>query len=317
MIIMQYFICLLICSVLCSVQSSADNKRARVVKKKETLYAVKERIDSIFQNSFYSEDLLHTFDTTKVHVLEVLSRSPELHNQYKEDVYESFILASEKELLDSAAIYGYKYLLAGGEKDADLVLEVLITINGDAGYTNNTDFLLGRLDFLSGQLSGLYSDKVDDLRKKYEEVINPKTLEEIMKGRWISVEMFQSLSQHPNSYNKFRREFEFPDFILDINSLETNVGAMFVKAPTLEYRAKKFGKKEKFWNIYYDWTQPIQLKYSQALYASDSDRWLHLAFASEKINNPNTEMAVRGFENNRQFDANMKASIWSSKNGTF
>ena len=285
-------------------------------KEAESLSSIQSRVDSICQASLDKENLIETYFTTQEQVTDFLSSNPDIWKLFQEESYQSFIRACEQELADSIIIHtGLIYLLSGGEMDKDIVLEVLITEYGDKDDMNNTDFLLGRLDLLSEQNEGLYAEKVEALRNKYDEVLHPKTFGELTHGRWISINSFPALNQHPNYYNKLRSEFGFPDFIIDINSLEINNGAMFIKAPTFSCNVRKVGSKKNIWNYTPDWNQA--LLFSQELLTNGREQSINLLFASEKIHNPNTEMAVRGFEGNREFEANMKASIWSSRNANF
>ena len=295
-------------------QAKADSHQTIRVEW-ENLSTIKSCVDSICQEHLDIGNLIETYFITQAQITEFLSNHPKEWEQFRESTFNSFVTACEQEQSDSALIQGLHYLLSGGGNDKDMVLEVLITIYGDKGDTMNTDFLLGRFDMLSEQNGGLYSERVATLRKKYDETLHPKTFSELTHGRWISIDKFPSLNKNGSYANKIRRDFEFPDFILDINSLEIYNGAMFVSAPTFACDVMKMGPKKQYWNLVPDWRQA--LLYSQRLLAEGRGNTLNLLFVSEKIQNPNTEMAISGFEGTRQLAANMQASIWSSRNANF
>lgn len=274
------------------------------------LEQVTQKIKDIFDTNFDVRTPSTKFDSTHVRIIDYISTLPiELKNELMESYYSRFVGECVKESSESILETGWTTLLLGRETDLDIIFEVLSTIYGDNGEKDNLEYLLSLFDSFSVSQNNEYVEKINELKYKYDEVLNPITFEETIIGRWISVDDFPI-----NNYtSRFSNQLNLPQFIIDFGNISQYNGASLAHAPTLDYSVSSY---KNTWLRSYDYMKPA-LTTSQNLYFDGKEEFARVRFISEKINEAQTETAISGHESNRRFEADTKAKIWSSKNGSF
>lgn len=301
----------LLLGIVMLVSSSLNCNAQRNKQKKKNLTIVTESqvmdyIDSLYNSTIVIQSLTSSFDQAKNDITDYINKLPNIIKQKVcDNYYTMFLNACEKDDNSLAQEHGLKCLLLDVKPDI-IIYEVLITIDGDKGNVSNLNYLLNKLEALSVISSNTqYEDKSKELREKYEDVLHPKTMEEIISGKWISLDHFPQL----NNYNSLSEQF--PSFIIDISSVRRNNGATFISAPTIFYEAKKSN------NHWFHKQCQNQVAISQSLFFDGINKVASARFASEKIKEAQTEIAMQGYEDARKSEAELNAQIWSDKKANF
>jgi len=265
-----------------------------------------KRVRELFASSFDVKNPSLRHDSAKV---QITSYTRSLPNDIKKELTtvfnKKFIAACNDEASELALETGWLSLLIDEENNSNMIYEVLITLYGEKGEKDNLEYTLNLFESFSNIHNNDYANTLDELKEKYQDVLHPKTFEEVITGRWISLDNFPVLDKYELPFDNF------PHFIIDIENIGRNNGATLAYAPTLNYNV---ASKSKIWQRNYDMKQ---LRFSQKMYVNGKENNALLRFASEKVNYAKTEMAIAGHASNRQFEAEAKAKIWSSKHGSF
>ena len=288
--------------------NNVSRRRGRgVTRNVVTLEQASQKVNDLFASNFdvNNPSLMH--DSAKVQIMSYVKSLPnKLKKELTTTFNEKFIAACNNEESELALETGWLSLLIDEENNSNMIYEVLITLYGDKGEKDNLEYTLNLFESFSNIHNNDYANKLDELKEKYNDVLHPKTFEEVITGRWISLDYFPVIDKHKISF-----DINFPNFIIDIESIDRNNGATLTCAPTLNYNVTSNTKR---WQRKYDMKQ---LRFSQKMYVNGKEKNAQLRFASEKVNYAKTEMAIAGHASNRQFEAETKAKIWSSKQGSF
>lgn len=302
------FAVLLIQASFVDAQSkNVSHRRGRSVRSNViTLEQASKKVSELFASSFdvNNPSLMH--DSAKVQITSYIQLLPnKLKKELTTAFNEKFIAACKNEASELALETGWLSILIDEESNSNMIYEVLSTLYGDKGEKDNLEYTLNLLESYSIIHNNKYENQLDELKEKYKDVLHPKSFEEVITGRWISLYNFPIFGKYEHPFDNF------PHFIVDIEDIGRNNGATLAYAPTLNYIVTS---KNKMWQRNYDMNQ---LRFSQKMYVNGKDKNAQLRFASEKVNYGKTEMAIAGHASNRQFEAETKAKIWSSNQGNF
>lgn len=288
-------------------------KKVELPNKVVTQEEASQKVKELFDENFDVKNPILGIDSVKMKIADYVSTlTYEVKDSLLESYYSLFVDACKNEATESALELGWITLVLERKGDENVVYEVLSTLYGDNGEKENLEYTLSLFDSFSTLKDNMYTQKIDELKSKYDEVIHPKTFEETIVGRWISIDNFQSNSLRFNT--RLTAKFNLPHFIIDVANVGVYNGATLVYAPSLGYNVSS---ARKLWQQRYGGYDGQQLRLSQDLYVDGKEQSAMFRFASEKINEAKTEMAIAGHESNRQFEAEAKAKIWSSKEGNF
>lgn len=258
-------------------------------------------IDKTFSSNINRHDLTASYYTTKS-LLGNCSSGKYL--KHKSNVlkyyYEAFYQASDEENLEGAVDCALKYVMLDGTEDEDVLWKFLVEYYATDGDTENTKLLLEKFKEKSSLKSNCYSEIIQSLETKYNDVINPMTFDDAARGYWIS------LSENPIKINKYKA-FN-PDYIFKIEYLHSESGCKMLNSPSIPWDAEKH---KNIWR-YKKWDSKSMLNNSQALLCDVDNRYIRLVFGSEKMEGGHTELAHNLLEGNRERTAEMAGKINSS-----
>lgn len=296
--------------------NNMSRRRGRSLNRnKVTLVQACQKIDELYETKFDVAHPSKTYDSTRVVITEYAkSLESSLVQEIQSNYYEAFYNASEKEQLDSAVNYAFKYLLVDGRKDESIMWQVLIDNYGSDGDTENTIFLIDWFKDISVLRDNAYTKMIESLTKKYDDVIHPISFDDMAKGYWISLddkyesEKLFGIDITPRDKDGSILQKNIPDYILNIRYVTSDEGTTMLSSPRAPWNSKKRGR---FW-YYSPSYENYFLRTSQTTFCDADSKSLHLAFATEKINEGNTQRAQQNLASNRQWKADMHGKINSS-----
>ncbi len=265
-----------------------------------TLDEAKSQINRIYDETFDDDQVEQSNERAQNAIATYFITLPlNVQSLVQSSYYTDFINACSEENPEGALSSGFKYLLVGGRNDKSTIFTVLTTIFGANNEATNLSYIIKLFEEYSVENNQLYADTIKEIEKNYDEVLHPKTFDEVLLGKWVSVDNISSLH--------FDTEMSVyvPQFILNIKNVDSGKGVILEKAPSLNDTSRKTGKT---------WCQNTsfnQLSISQSFLVNEESQNAVMLFASEKINSPQTAVAHQGIENTRHIEATAKARIWS------
>lgn len=224
--------------------------------------------------------------------------------QLQDHFYDEFFIACDNENLELAVNLAFKYLLIGGKNDEDVFWKFLVDSYGSKSDTYNTIFLLDRFNNISVAQGNAYASTILSLRKEYDDVINPISFDNALKGYWISLKNESEL--------KNKHEMMGPDYFLRINDLKRSNGCWMLKAPTLAWETKK---ENKYWYYNTETQNNNLLSSSQSLFCDVDKKFLDFVFASEEMKNGHFDLAHGLLEADRERRAIQSGINYSKDQG--
>ena len=303
-----------------SMADAQSNNRSRrkgrnVISNAVTLDQATQKVKDLFEANFDIAHPAKTYDSTRVAIANYANKLDSiiierLQNYY----YEAFYEASDKEMLDSAVIFAFKYLMVDGRKDENVMWQVLIDNYGSDGDSENTTFLLNWFEDVSVLRENAYAENIESLSKKYDDVIHPISFDDMARGYWISVddkyesEKLFGIDITPRNKDGSILQKTIPDYILNIRYVTDDEGTTMLTSPRAPWKSKKTGR---FW-YYSPNYENYLLRTSQRTFCDADAKYLHLTFATEKTKEGNTQRSQQSLASNRQWKADMHGKINSS-----
>ncbi len=284
-------------------------------RNKVTLVQACQKIDELYETKFDVTHPSKTYDSTRVVITEYTKNlETNLIQGIQNYYYEAFYNASEKEQLDSAVNNAFKYLLVDGRKDESVMWQVLIDNFGSDGDTENTTFLIDWFKDISVLRDNAYTETIESLTKKYDDVIHPISFDDMAKGYWISVddkyesEKLFGIDITPKDKDGNILQKSIPDYFFYISNVTGEEGTLMLSSPTYEWKSKK----SKYSWYHYPSSTNYMLRNCQSLFCNADVKSLRMVFATKKIHDGNTERARQNLAINRQWKADMHGKINSS-----
>ena len=314
--IVLFVVLLIHVSIVDAQNKNASRRRGRsLIRNNITLVQASQKIDELFGANFDVDHPAKTYDSTREALKDYTKGLKQnLTQQLRDYYFEAFYNASEKELLDSAIICAFKYLMIDGKKDESVMWKLLIDNYGSDGDTENTIYLIDWFKDVSIQSDNAYEESINALLMKYDDVIHPISFDDMARGYWISVddkyesEKLFGIDITPRDKDGSILQKNTPDYILNIRNVTSDEGTTMLTSPRAPWKSKKTGK---FW-YYSPSYENYFLRTSQTTFCDADSKSLHLAFATEKINEGNTQRAEQNLASNRQWKADMHGKINSS-----
>lgn len=284
-------------------------------RNKVTLVQACQKINELYETKFDVTHPSKTYDSTRVVITEYTKNlETNLVQDIKDYYYEAFYNASEKEQLDSAVNNAFKYLLVDGRKDESVMWQVLIDNFGSDGDTENTTFLIDWFKDISVLRDNAYTETIESLTKKYDDVIHPVSFDDMARGYWISVddkyesEKFFGIDITPRNKDGSILQKTIPDYLFYISNVKSEEGTIMLSSPTYAWKSKK----SKYSWYHYPSSKNFMLRKCQSLFCDADAKYLHLTFATEKTKEGNTQRSQQSLASNRQWKADMHGKINSS-----
>jgi len=295
-----------------SMADAQSNNRSRrkgrnVISNAVTLDQATQKVKDLFEANFDIAHPAKTYDSTRVAIANYANKLDSiiierLQNYY----YEAFYDASDKEMLDSAVIFAFKYLMVDGRKDENVMWQVLIDNYGSDGDSENTTFLLNWFEDVSVLRENAYAENIESLSKKYDDVIHPISFDDWARGYWISVDdKYEQMNFFGNVVLVPKMT---PDYFFYISSVKSEAGIIMHRLPTYEWNAKK---SDTHWYCYPS-TKNYMLRDCQSLFCDTEAKSLRMVYGTKKVHEGNTERTRQNIASNRQWKADMHGKINSS-----
>lgn len=289
----------LIFSILCSSPTSASSKR-KIVKKRKTYK--KEQILSpttvasliaieakTVINDYLNQDTVAAIAHPAI--ISILHKQPSYFdkNGLLKLYVDSIDSCIERKDADGLIQVCATILVSGHDKLAPIACEGIVQAMAQQSNTEGIRKAIRRFELLSKSTTGHpYDTTIRDLRTQFDDVINPVSFEDKVKGTWVS------------AFCTNDDDINFPYIIFDINYLTSNTGIRLHHVPGMEPRNN---------NSFFS-----QLLSSQ--FIGGEDGHIQASFGTEKLNRGNDKFAQSGFETTRNFRAESRATI-SSSNAKF
>lgn len=274
-------------SAIC--QKSATRKKSSVKKEVVTPAQVAALIDSVapdFITAYLAQDTV----AVKAHpvIATILKVQPKDFDRFGlSKLYEDTIVArSEREDADGLISVCATALISGDEDLAPMACSGLAQAMAQIGDTEGLEKALRRYELLSEASDGNpYKEEIDKMRVDYDDVLHPRTFEDYVRGTWVCVDYCM------------KRNPQFPYIIFDINSLKHNQGLTLRNIPgeTSDLESKSLSAL------------------LQSQYIGGEDGFIQAAFGSEQLSRGNDALAQSGFQATRNFRADMRAAISTSR----
>lgn len=209
-------------------------------------------------------------------------------NEYRYSVedliieYEQLMVAlSETEDADSLLMICLGALSTGIEILQPMACEGIVQV---MAYKGNITFLKSAIQRFEMVTS---SEEANELYSFYDDILNPRSFTDLVTGTWVS----------PNLISTSPINKSFPYYMLRIHSLDKNNGIELLNIP---------GETTHLVSA-----DIASLRFSQMI--GGEDGYIEASFGSELFKRGNSEFAKSGFETTREFRAQSRATISSSK----
>lgn len=262
----------------------AAKKKKRTTKRKVD---IKELVETINRLSAEEGELYLQQDSTATyHNATVAKELKKLKSGYPADAlsaeYENRMVAlSESEDTDSLLSTCLGALSTGINSVQPMACEGIVYIMASRGDSALLEAAIRRFEIVTTKEEG------DEMRSLYNDILNPLSFQELVKGTWISPTLLTAKTGCNG----------FPYYMLRINSLDKNNGIDLLNIPgeTTYLENKDIGT----------------LRRSQAIGGTYGH--IQAAFSSEYLDIGNSSFAKSGFEATRDFRAKSRATISSTK----
>lgn len=246
------------------------------------------RMEELFTANINKDDLAASFATTKALMeSDLTGKFSRVKNNVIKHYYDAFYRASDEEDLDKAVDCAFKYVMLGGNEDEDVMWRVLIENYAADADIKNAQFLLNKFVGISVSKNDAYQTTISELNQKYDDVFNPKTFEEAVKGTWVSVDK---------------------PFIISVNGLDVNTGMELLQSPITRWDAQR---KKGVWTRKIDASTAVP-RVSQSVYFNGDEKAMSSYFSEVKLKDPNTNLAKNLYAFSREFRATGLATSHSS-----
>lgn len=195
--------------------------------------------------------------------------------------------------------FGEIYLYVGGESELPMVSSVLATIFASRGNEQATNTYIDKLKQYSTQNDNMLDEDITKLQKETYALLHPRRLEDDMKGKWV---LLDKISEKTES-----NVLLYSPLILDIRDVSKSSGAYMI-TPEQKIPAQKNSFSP---SIAYN----KEINTSQALAFNGKGKYAAIQFASLTIKDRrnNADLAHTMLEDSRKMDAEMNATILTSK----
>ena len=272
--------------IACAAEDSvyAAKKKKRTTKRKVD---IKELVETINRLSAEEGELYLQQDSTATyHNATVAKELKKLKSGYSADAlsaeYENRMVAlSESEDTDSLLSTCLGALSTGLADILPMACEGIVYVMANRGDSALLEAAIRRFEIATTK------EEADEMRSLYNDILNPLSFQELVKGTWISPTLLTAKTGCNG----------FPYYMLRINSLDKDNGIDLLNIPgeTTYLENKDIGT----------------LRRSQAIGGTYGH--IQAAFSSEYLDIGNSSFAKAGFESTRDFRAKSRATISSTK----
>lgn len=262
----------------------AAKKKKRTTKRKVD---IKELVETINRLSAEEGELYLQQDSTATyHNATVAKELKKLKSGYSADAlsaeYENRMVAlSESEDTDSLLSTCLGALSTGLADILPMACEGIVYVMANRGDSALLEAAIRRFEIATTK------EEADEMRSLYNDILNPLSFQELVKGTWISPTLLTAKTGCNG----------FPYYMLRINSLDKDNGIDLLNIPgeTTYLENKDIGT----------------LRRSQAIGGTYGH--IQAVFSSEYLDIGNSSFAKSGFEATRDFRAKSRATISSTK----
>lgn len=262
----------------------AAKKKKRTTKRKVD---IKELVETINRLSAEEGELYLQQDSTATyHNATVAKELKKLKSGYSADAlsaeYENRMVAlSESEDADSLLSTCLGALSTGINSVQPMACEGIVYVMASRGDSALLEAAIRRFEIATTK------EEADEMRSLYNDILNPLSFQELVKGTWISPTLLTAKTGCNG----------FPYYMLRINSLDKDNGIDLLNIPgeTTYLENKDIGT----------------LRRSQAIGGTYGH--IQAVFSSEYLDIGNSSFAKSGFEATRDFRAKSRATISSTK----
>lgn len=291
------------------------------------------KFDELFESKIDRRNLYNSFDETAKALNSELTKLPEM---LRYDIIEHYRASFEKSIENGdealATDYALKYLCVGGKNESFNYFYYLFEFYAD-NNSQNLPFILSQLENISRHNGGEYDEQISKLVAEYDDVLNPKTFEESVIGKWVAIDPmgYASSDDDPSWYNtttkavaltyghvgtithdntKLKKDNLVNPLVMNIFSVHNNGGILLLNSPLKKWESKCGNK---LWTFKQGNPQKWDSGLSQSLFFDGNAETMDAAFCTKKFKNPKTELAKSIRTASYKFQSESEAKIKMSK----
>lgn len=275
-------------------------------------------LDKIFEKSIIRENLSKSFDRTRNAYHSVTNgKYGNIKDKLIEHYNNLFYQKLEEGNILTASDCALKYICLGGENDITFY-SFLIEHYAD----NNKDnflFLLKRLEDISAKNEGKYNIQLSKFRADYDDVLNPKTFEESVIGKWVAVDPMGYTSKDDDEVEELGKlgiavkpDYLINPLVINVSAVDYDEGLQLLNSPLNKWKAKK---KFNRWSFDSGDDNEQSSRSSQSLFFDGNAGEMDALFLSKKIKNPNSDLAKNIRKTSYDIETESQARINTSEMG--